>query len=132
MKLIFTVLACLALGGCERADQVSADARQSVAKGRYSGVGVFDAGRLWGKMIVPQGKNDEVAARLTDDEHIIVVVDSQTGEVRQCGDHTGYCVSISPWNAANASAPVLPAKLSVHDEDDRKVDGPVASDSVEK
>ena len=132
MKLIFTVVACLALGGCERADQTSADGRQSVTKGRYSGVGVFDAGRLWGKMIVTQDKKDEAAARLMDDEHIIVVVDSQTGEVRQCGDHTGYCVSISPWNAANASAPVLPAKLSEHGEGDQKGDGPVAPDSVEK
>jgi hypothetical protein len=133
MKLLFASLMCLALTGCGRAEQASGDDRQSITKGRYAGVGVFEAGRLWGKMIVPQAKADEATARLTDDEHVIVVIDSQTGEVRQCGDHTGYCVSISPWNAANGSGITLPARLSAHGEDEHAaITGPAARDTVQK
>jgi hypothetical protein len=115
MKLVLIGFACIALAGCTKMDESAGETQRSAAKGRYAGVGVFDAGRLWGKMIVPPGKGDDSTARLADDEHVIVVVDSQTGEVRQCGDHSGYCVSIAPWSAAN-STPTLPAKLSIHND----------------
>ncbi len=35
-------------------------------------------------------------AGLADDEQVIVVVDSDTGEIRQCGALSGYCVGLRP------------------------------------
>jgi hypothetical protein len=37
---------------------------------------------MWAEMPRPTAKADPAAARLEDDEHIIVVVDRHTGEVR--------------------------------------------------
>ena len=54
---------------------------------------------------------DKQLARLSDDEEIIVVIDNQTGEVRQCGDHSGVCVAMNPWKSSNGT---LPTKLSEH------------------
>lgn len=84
------------------------------AGGRYAGIGVFDAGRLWAQMTrTPTA--DPAVAKIADDEHIIVVIDSHTGEVRQCGDHSGYCVVNNPWTA---SAPGrLPVTLGKHAAD---------------
>jgi hypothetical protein len=59
---------------------------------------------------------DPAAAKLEDDEHIIVVMDSHTGEVRQCGDHSGYCVAMNPW-AGDGSRMRLPVKLTKHAAD---------------
>lgn len=59
---------------------------------------------------------DTALAKLQDDEHVIVVIDSHTGEVRQCGDHSGYCVSMNPWGG-QASGAMLPVKLSKHAAD---------------
>ena len=59
---------------------------------------------------------DAAMARLEDDEHIIVVLDSHTGEVRQCGDHSGFCVSMNPWTGTGAQV-ALPAKLTKHAAD---------------
>lgn len=113
---ILAVISSLAITACGRTEEAS-DSGSGSARGRYAGVGVFDAGRLWSKMIVPTTQQDDSSARLSDDEHVIVVVDSQTGEVRQCGDHSGYCIGVSPWGTKDGATPLLPAKLSAHSED---------------
>jgi len=66
-------------------------------------------------MAVSDPPNDPAAATIADDEHVIVVVDSRTGEVRQCGDHSGYCVRFDPWQ--ERGAPVAPVRLSKHAAD---------------
>lgn len=81
--------------------------------GRYAGIGVFDAGTLWARADIGQRKGDAAAANLSDDEHIIVVVDSDTGEVRECGDHSGACFAMNPWTTAIAGRQ-LPARLTAH------------------
>jgi hypothetical protein len=107
------LVVCL-LAGCDRHDAGSIGLK---SPGRYSGIGTFDAGKLWSQMIPPASK-DPAAAKLADDEHVIVVLDSHTGEVRQCGDHSGYCVSMNPWDARVQMTPV---KLGKHaDELDSK------------
>jgi len=68
-------------------------------------------------MTVSVGSADPAAATIADDEHVIVVIDSHTGEVRQCGDHSGYCVAMNPWNGAGSGVPALPAKLVKHAAD---------------
>jgi hypothetical protein len=104
------MLGCI-LAGCDRHDAVSGSGPKS--PGRYAGIGIVEAGRLWSQAAgVPASKNP-AAAKLEDDEHVIIVIDSHTGEVRQCGDHSGYCVAMNPWTgtAPRASTPV---KLTKH------------------
>jgi hypothetical protein len=77
--------------------------------GRYAGIGTFDAGRLWGLMKDVPKPADPDAATIADDEQIVVVIDSYTGEVRQCGNHSGYCVTMNPWSGG-----ADPVKLELH------------------
>jgi len=86
------------------------------SSGRYAGIGTYDAGRLWGQMAGIAAPSDPTAAKLEDDEHVIVVVDSHTGEVRQCGDHSGICVAMDPW-AGQGSRTAAPVKLKKHAAD---------------
>ena len=111
MRLRLALPLMILVTGCNsQPDSASAPGR---AAGRYAGIGVFDAGRLWAQM-AGSPKADGPAARIADDEHVIVVVDSHTGEIRQCGDHSGYCVATNPWSA---SAVGLPVKLAKHAAD---------------
>jgi hypothetical protein len=109
------LLACGALAGCGQTQ--SAD-RGPLKKeqGRYAGIGTFPAGRLWSEMAVATSPADPTAAILQDDENIIVVIDSQSGEVRQCGDHSGFCVRMNPWTGAGARS-AAPVKLKKHAAD---------------
>ena len=96
--------------------EVDATPEGQRGQSRYAGVGVYTTGPLWGKMLGAPNPADPATAKITDDEHVIVVVDTRTGEIRQCGDHSGFCVAISPWPAGQ-SAGTLPAKLSSHGDD---------------
>ncbi|MEA3003431.1 MAG: hypothetical protein QOH81_2219 [Sphingomonadales bacterium] len=103
--------AAVLLGGCDRqADENSGPARH----GRYVGIGVFGAGDLWQHMAIARQASAAKAATIADDEHIIVVVDSDTGEIRECGDLTGYCVSMNPWTRALAPEQKAPVALGAH------------------
>lgn len=118
MRRILAVPAWLALallGGCDRGrgDGMSHPQRH----GRYAGIGVFAPGNLWSRMALPKTKAVPQAATTADDEHIIVVVDSDTGEVRQCGDHSGYCTAMNPWTKAIAPQQHAPVTLTAHAAD---------------
>ena len=80
------------------------------AHGRYVGVGIYAPTRPWTQMVA-QKTSDRGAATLADDQAIIVVTDSVTGEVRACGDMTGYCIAMNPWRVGSQTAPV---KLAEH------------------
>lgn len=60
---------------------------------------------------------DAAAATAADDEHVIVVVDSQTGEIRECGDYSGQCISMNPWTKVIAPELAAPVKLTQHAAD---------------
>lgn len=112
LRLAGLLLTGCVLAGCNAESATAPSGPKS--PGRYAGIGTFDAGRLWAEMAAT-APTDPAAARLEDDEHVIVVVDSHTGEVRQCGDHSGFCVSMNPWSGgAPAAAPV---KLRKHAAD---------------
>jgi len=117
MRTHYMVLlaAVSALAACSRQD--AANEMEGLAKspGRYAGIGTFEPGRLWQQVEGAAATKDSKAARLADDEHIIVVLDSHTGEVRQCGDHSGVCVAMNPW--ARGAPIAAPTSLTKHAAD---------------
>jgi hypothetical protein len=107
-KFMFCLLAAGLLQGCgEPASSVPGR-----NPGRFAGIGVFDAGQLWAEMTDAPNPSDDAAARIADDEHIIVVIDTHTGEVRQCGDLSGYCIAMKPWSGSAS-----PVTLNKHAAD---------------
>ena len=109
--VLVAILALGVVGGCvKRADDGAA-----LHGGRYLGVGVYSAGALWRKLVTADNK-DAAAAKLSDDDEVIVVVDSHTGELRQCGNLTGYCVVMNPWQTPAGASQRAPAKLTIHQE----------------
>jgi hypothetical protein len=65
-------------------------------------------------MVMATAPTDAAAARPIDDQAIIVVTDSATGEVRACGDLTGYCIGMNPWKSALVGAQIAPIKMTSH------------------
>jgi hypothetical protein len=108
------VIATMAVAGCQRGTAVEAE-RHSRHGGRYFGIGIYSANGLWEHLVRREAANarqkDAQSATLDDDSEIVVVVDSRTGEVRQCGNYSGYCLSMNPWKNQAGS---LPAGLSKH------------------
>ncbi len=80
-------------------------------KGRYVGVGLYVPGAAWTRLEPPQPTPAAAApnprqAGLQDDEVVIVVADTATGELRQCGNLSGHCVTLRPWaKPAETSGP---------------------------
>lgn len=106
-------MGCL-LAGCGQRDAVSGPGPKS--QGRYAGIGTYNAGRLWGQQAGIDAPKDADAAKLEDDEHVIVVIDSHTGEVRQCGDYSGVCIAMNPWTGQGSQS-ATPIKLKKHAAD---------------
>lgn len=108
-------LSGIALSGCDQHDGAIDGSRARTA-GRYAGIGTYQAGRLWREVVGPTASKDGRAARTDDDEHVIVVIDSHSGEIRQCGDYSGFCVAMNPWLGANAPG-AAPVQLNKHAAD---------------
>ena len=111
MILLF---AAVGLAGCNQDTATNELEPMAKSPGRYSGIGTFEPGRLWSQIAQAPASKDARAATLADDEHIIVVLDSHTGEVRQCGDHSGVCVAMNPWSGQPLA---VPAALIKHASD---------------
>ena len=82
--------------------------------GRYAGIGLYSPGDMWQRLVVAERPDDNMAANLRDDEVVIVVVDSRTGEVRQCGNLSGHCITMNPWAAPLGRDRALPVNLTEH------------------
>lgn len=108
------------LGGCNKKPaETAADGWMGFGgshTGRYVGVGIYTPGQMWSKLVqVQQPKAPDAAkARLADDQAVIVVVDSHTGEIRSCGDLTGYCIGMNPWKTPLPPAQAAPVGLTAH------------------
>ena len=113
MRLIAPVTLCLLVGlaACSREATLNTNPK---ASGRYLGMGVYTPGELWTKLAAAKAPSDAGAARITDDDQILVVVDSYTGEVRQCGNLSGVCVAMNPWKQVVPQGLVAPARVSQH------------------
>ena len=84
--------------------------------GRYAGIGLFSPGKIWAHL---QGDvtKDPAAAKPEDDDVLIVVVDSDTGEVRECGNYSGRCLSMNPWTKAVGPQLHMPVRVEAHAAD---------------
>lgn len=98
------------LAGCNAPSEVGARARH----GRYAGVGLYPAGDMWSQIAGADRTKAPAAARLRDDQQVIVVVDTQTGELRQCGNLSGYCVAMNPWVKPLGATQKAPVPLTKH------------------
>ncbi len=81
--------------------------------GRYAGIGLFSPGKIWAHLQDDAAK-DPAAAKPGDDDAVIVVVDSDTGEIRECGNYSGRCVSMNPWTKAVAPQQRTPVAVDAH------------------
>ena len=111
MRVLGLLLVTAGLAGCGALPEQSPVPRQS---GRYAGIGLYAAGEMWQRMVAAERPREAATATLRDDETVIVVVDSHTGEVRQCGNHTGYCIAMQPWAGALGREQRLPVSLTEH------------------
>jgi hypothetical protein len=115
MRQPLSVVTGLALAGlcltcCNRpGERTGATSHQ----GRYEGLGIYTVGQMW-THIAGVAPTDAKTANLKDDENIIVVVDTNTGEVRQCGNISGYCVAMNPWSRPLTAEQLLPSKVDKH------------------
>lgn len=108
-------LAALAVTACQKPEEGVARAGQHKG-GRYVAVGIYFAGSMW-KHLVRDVAVAKDLAQFDDDEQVIVVMDSVTGEVRQCGALTGHCISLDPWRTALPPTQRAPVALSKHASD---------------
>lgn len=110
---LIVCVAAMALAGCQKAES-STDTGFTVGKGRgrYQGVTTYSPGRMWAQIANAQAPASPQAATLNDDEQVIVIVDTSTGQVRQCGNLSGACIAFNPWRGEAA-----PARLAKHAAD---------------
>jgi hypothetical protein len=118
-------LAVLGLAGCGKSAPQSPPTPP--AHGRYAGVGIYSPGEAWSKLAAEQESATPAAAHTRDDEAVIVVVDGQTGEIRECGDLSGYCVGMNPWKTALSGAQAAPVPLHAHDAESESGSASAAS-----
>lgn len=116
--LLVLGLAALVLAGCQRKEEAAAAPTGLFglggAKARYLGVGMYMPGELWNQLAGTDAPTDPAAAVLDDDHLIIVVLDSATGELRQCGNLSGHCIGMNPWANPLDPAQTAPARLLKH------------------
>lgn len=132
MKRLMAVVALAALAagmaGCQ--PKGTGDGGSPETHGRFAGIGVYPAGSAWSRIAVSGQPGDVAAARTIDDEHVIVVVDSHTGEVRQCGNLSGYCIGMNPWSKGLGSAQSQPVPVTAHAQTGVSSDSAAASDAA--
>jgi hypothetical protein len=132
VTLSAVLLAASFLSGCGEAPETAAPAAH---RGRYHGIGTYAAGRMWSRMVAEAQQRSPSAATLADDEQVIVVVDSHSGEVRQCGNLSGHCIAMNPWSASLTARQAAPVQVREHAADlDRAAEqaeagGPLANAS---
>jgi hypothetical protein len=121
------LIAALGLSGCQKLGDGPMGGGH--AHGRYAGVGLYPADRMWAQVVGAEASKDPAAAKLDDDQEIIVVLDSQTCELRQCGNFSGYCVRMNPWAKPAGATPVALGKHAAQllKEDEAATSEPTAT-----
>jgi len=114
MRLCSLLILAACVSGC---GQTPAYGPTEHHGGRYLGIGVYPVSDLWQHLAASHGGTDPHAARLEDDTQVIVVVDSNSGEIRQCGNMSGHCIGMNPWAAALGQGRAAPVALDAHQAD---------------
>jgi len=109
-SLFAALAAAVTFGGCGG----PVDITKHGPSGRYAGVGIYPADRTWTKMSAADKPSDKARSTISDDQVVIVVVDSDTGELRQCGNMSGYCIGMNPWSGPLSKAQVVPVAVNEH------------------
>ena len=86
-------------------------------EGRFQGIGIGPAGDAWRKLADAPKPVSAKTANLADDDYLIVVTDTVTGEVRECGDRSGFCIQLRPWDKPAPSTPLLVTEHTKHKSD---------------
>lgn len=105
------------LSGCGQQSAYNSAGATGHHGGRYLGIGVYPASDLWQHLSAPDRNADPHAATLADDTQLIVVVDSNSGEIRQCGNMSGHCIGMNPWAAALGQGRAAPVAVDAHQAD---------------
>lgn len=117
-SMLGMLAAAAAVAGCQKAEEAPAAAATLFgwggSKARYVGVGIYSPGALWTELARPTREPDATAAVLDDDNEVIVLIDSVTGQLRQCGNLSGYCIGMNPWSDPLDPAQAAPARLLKH------------------
>jgi hypothetical protein len=119
MKALYlgvVLIVAVALGGCHKVSSWTDDDTKP-RHGRYTGIGIYPADPMWSRIAGADKPKDKAAATTADDQDVIVVVDGETGEIRQCGNLSGYCVGMNPWSRALAGKQNAPLGLDKHAAD---------------
>lgn len=114
--LTTALLAALALGGCRKPEEAAPTFfgdGGSGHRGRYVGIGLFSPDRMW-EQLTGVDSPGPAGATLKDDQEVIVVVDTATGEIRQCGNLSGHCIRMNPWTKPREGAPSPAAVITKH------------------
>lgn len=106
--LALAILAGTLLSSCQKASDTPST---GTARGRYVGVGHYSPGSLWPQVARAAPAPDPAKARPEDDDQVIIVMDSLTGELRQCGNFSGRCIGQNPWSKPLESNEAAPATL---------------------
>lgn len=109
--LLLVIISTVA--GCRKVE-TSAYTSSNRSEGRYHGVGIAVPGDQLRKIADAPEPTFDKAATLRDDDYVIFVTDTKTGEVRECGNRSGFCVKIQPWTK---SAPEAPLALTEHSKE---------------
>jgi hypothetical protein len=114
MRLLFPLIVAASLSGCGQQPVWSPTEHHG---GRYLGIGVYPVANLWQRLAMSSRNPDPQAATLEDDSQVIVVVDSNSGEIRQCGNMSGHCIGMNPWAATLPRGQAAPVALDAHQAD---------------
>jgi hypothetical protein len=115
--IVCAAIAVLGVSGCAKPVDWADESRGAPhGKGRYIGVGLYHAGRMWAQVVDAEAPKDAAASRAKDDEEIVIVLDSSTGELRQCGNLSGACIAMNPWAKPLVAPRQAPVLLNKHAE----------------
>jgi hypothetical protein len=109
--LLAIAMGSAGLGGCHGG---AVWARSGEAHGRYVGVGIYGPTAQWRQLVDDQKPSSPLAAQRQDDQVILVTADSTTGELRACGDLSGYCIGLNPWKQPLGAQQRSPVSVSAH------------------
>jgi hypothetical protein len=109
-SLLAVLVAAVALGSCGP----RIDGTTHAPSGRYAGVGIYPADRTWTKMSGADKPADKASATISDDQVVIVTIDSNTGALRQCSNLSGYCIGLNPWTRQLGRPQTAPVSVTEH------------------